>query len=181
MRARLSLVVMCLAAAFATCASAQGSQGASGEELAALMRSRGMTLYAPADQPVVMMDQGELYAGQAVAGARGGVVFVQQGGHPCRYSIGFDEPPVSVTFNRSYLKAGPSGITHPVWTATAYDATGRQLSQVGEDEIRSYQDVPARNFTLTGPGIAQIVFWGDDKGFDAFCNVVIDTVNLFRP
>jgi hypothetical protein len=180
MRIKRSIVIASLALAVGGWA-AQSQAGTSGAVLHQLFRDRGMTLDDPPDQPVGMMNQSEVYGGQSVSGARGGGVFVQSGGHPCRYAIGFDQPKSQITFNRSYLIAGPSGITHPVWTATAYDAAGRQLSQVGEDEIRSYQDVPARNFTLTGPDISRVVFWGDDRGFDAFCNVVIDTINLYSP
>ena len=72
-------------------------------------------------------------------------------------------------------------MTHPVWSVAAFDGDGRTLSSVGEDEIRSYSDVPARHFTLTGPGIRRLLVWGDDKAFDGFCNVVIDSIDLMRP
>ena len=168
--------VTALAAAFPAMAD-----GLRGDALNAAVRSRGITLIAPADQPLVLHDESEVYGGLAVAGARGGAVLVQEGGHPCQYTMQFDVAEVSVAFNRSYLKAGPTGVTHPVWTATAYDASGRVLSQVGEARIASYQDVPAHRFTLTGAGITRIVFWGDDHGVDGFCNVVTDTVDMTAP
>jgi hypothetical protein len=127
---------------------------------------------------VVLMDSRYVYGGDALAGARGDAVLLQQGGHPCQYAMVFDQAAISFAFNRSRLVAGPSGVTHPVWTATAMDASGRALGSVGEAEIRSYSDVPAQRFTLSGPGIARIVFWGDDKAFDGFCNVVIDTTDV---
>ncbi len=92
----------------------------------------------------------------------------------------FDRPQATVSFNRSRLIAGPSGITHPVWTATAQDTSGHVLSTVGEARIASYSDVPANRFTLTGPEIKRVIFWGDDHGVDGFCNVVIDPIDSTR-
>jgi hypothetical protein len=153
-------------------------EGVKGDDLNAAFRAKGITFEAPADQPVVLMDSRYVYGGDALAGARGDAVLLQQGGHPCQYAMVFDRPATNFSFNRSRLVAGPSGVTHPVWTATAMDASGRALGSVGEAEIRSYSDVPAQRFTLTGPGITRIVFWGDDKGFDGFCNVVTDTADV---
>ena len=178
----------CLAAALgglalaltAAAATAQDfpREGVKGDALNAAFRDKGITFEAPADQPVVLMDSRYVYGGDALAGARGDVVLLQQGGHPCQYAMVFDQPAVSFAFNRSRLVAGPNGVTHPVWTATAEDANNAALSSVGEAEIRSYSDVPANRFTLTGPGIKRIVFWGDDKGFDGFCNVVTDSTDV---
>jgi hypothetical protein len=164
-------------------ASAQDlpATGLRGQALNDMLRSHGITLMAPADQPVVIFDQNDVYDGQAIEAGRGGVVLLQQGGHPCEYTLELANPLASVSFNRSYLKAGPSGVTQPVWSVTAFDGSGRTLSSVGEAEIRSYSDVPARRFTLTGPGIRRLVVWGDDKAFDGFCNVVIDSIDLIHP
>jgi hypothetical protein len=154
--------------------------GLKGDALNAAMRAQGMTVIAPPDQPVVLMNSEELYAGASTNGGRGEQVLVQQGGHPCSFVLEFDAPLSQLSFNRSRLLAGPSGITHPVWTATAQDAAGHSLSTASEAEIRSYSDVPARRFTLSGPGIKRVVFWGDDRGFDAFCNVITDTMDWTR-
>jgi hypothetical protein len=157
------------------------AKGVSGDALNAALRRLGVTIEAPPGQPVVALDSHAVYGGDSVAGARGDIVLVQQGGHPCQYTMELDTPQTRVSFNRSELIAGPNGVTHPVWNATALDESGATLSSVSEAEIRSYVDVPARRFTLTGPGIKRIVFWGDDNGFDAFCNVVIDTVDMLAP
>ncbi len=181
MKTQLAAMAAGLALALtAAAATAQDfpREGVKGAELNAAFRSKGITFDAPADQPVVLMDSHDVYGGDALAGARGDVVLLQQGGHPCQYAMVFDRPAVDFAFNRSRLVAGPSGVTNPVWTATAMDADGHALSSVGEAEIRSYSDVPAQRFTLTGRDIARVVFWGDDKAFDGFCNVVIDTVDV---
>jgi len=153
-------------------------QSLKGDALAAAFRSLGISFEAPADQPLVLMDSHDVYGGDAVAGARGDMVLLQQGGHPCQYAMVLDRAAAEFDFNRSNLVAGPTGVTHPVWTATAMDANGHALSSVGEAEIRSYSDVPAHRFILSGPGITRVVFWGDDKGVDGFCNVVTDTVDV---
>jgi hypothetical protein len=141
----------------------------------------GISIQAPADQPVVLMSAKDVYGGAAVTSQRLGMVLVQQGGHPCQYTMTFDQPLVSVAFSRAQLLAGPSGVTHPVWTATALDASGHVLSTAGEARIASYSDVPSSSFTLSGPGITHVVFWGDDRGVDGFCNVVLDTLVITRP
>ncbi|HEY3888059.1 MAG TPA: hypothetical protein VGL73_05750 [Caulobacteraceae bacterium] len=181
MKTHLAALAAGLALALAAAAAVAQDfprEGVKGAELNAAFRPKGITFEAPADQPVVMMDSRDVYGGDALAGARGDTVLLQQGGHPCQYAMVFDRPAVNFAFNRSRLVAGPSGVTHPVWTATAMDAEGRALGSVGEAEIRSYSDVPAQRFTLTGPGITRIVFWGDDKGIDGFCNVVTDTADV---
>jgi hypothetical protein len=157
------------------------ASGVSGSALNAAFRPLGVTFETPPGQPLVAFDVHTVSGGVAVAGARADIVLIQQGGHPCQYTMEFDNPQISVAFNRSLLVAGPSGITHPVWNATAQDANGAVLSSVNEAEIRSYVDVPSRRFTLTGPGIKRIVFWGDDRGVDGFCNVVIDTIDRVEP
>jgi hypothetical protein len=83
---------------------------------------------------------------------------------------------MSISFNRSQLRAGRGGARHPVWTATAFDYIGRPLGSVGELAIHSRRDVAAHRFTLKAAGIKQVVFWGDNHGDAGLCNVAIDTV-----
>ena len=51
---------------------------------------------------------------------------------------------------RVALLAGAGGVSHPQWTATAYDAAGVELGSVGEGLMVSATNVPARSFILTG-------------------------------
>jgi hypothetical protein len=175
-RAAAGLLVLA-AAPLSTSADELPPEGLKGETLNAALRAQGVTIFAPPDQPVVLINASRVYQGASTNGGRGEEVLVQQGGHPCSYTMEFDQPLSQLAFNRSRLLAGPNGITHPVWTATAQDAAGRTLSSVGEDEIRSMSDLPSRRFVLQGPGIKRVVFWGDDRGFDAFCNVITDTID----
>ena len=184
MRAKSVIILVVLAiAAFPWAPSyAQGSARTCGARLSEMMQTdRGMTITSAPDQPVCMETRDLLYGGGATGpSTRIGIVLVQSGGHPCEYTVGWDSPVTEVRFTRSALKAGPSGVTHPVWQATAYDSDGRQVASTGEAEIRSYSDVPARTFTLEGAGITRVVFWGDDHGFDGFCNVVLDSIDFLH-
>ncbi|MDE1987269.1 MAG: hypothetical protein KGL29_08505 [Alphaproteobacteria bacterium] len=159
---------------------AQNSMRTCGDRLSEMVHAqRGMTITSTPDQPVCLETRDLLYGGAATGpSTRIDAVFVQSGGHPCQYTVGWDSPVTEVRFTRSALKAGPSGVTHPVWQATAYDSAGRQVATVGEAEIRSYSDVPSRAFTLDGSGITHVVFWGDDRGVDGFCNVVLDSIDF---
>jgi len=135
-----------------------------GADLNAGLRAQEMTLVAPLDQPVVLIDEKDVSDGEAVIATQGRNVLMQNGGHSCQYTLSFVERPhQAISFNRSHLVAGPSGITHPVWTATAFDANGRILSSVSEPEIRRFTDVPAKRFTLNGPGINRITFWATTR------------------
>jgi hypothetical protein len=178
---RITLAAVALAL---TCASSAAQElprtGLRGADLDAGLRARGIILTTTPDQPVVLFDQNDTLDGATVSAAIGSTILLQRGGHPCQYSLDFDKPKDSVSFNRSHLRAGPTGVSHPVWTATAYDNNGRVLSTVGEREIRSGTDVPAQHFTLAGPGIVRIVLRGDDKGFDNYCNVVVDTMDVMQ-
>lgn len=183
---RSGMAVAFVAAAIAlfawTAPHAQSSERTCGAELSDMMHTqRGMTITSAADQPVCLETRDQVYGGGATGSTtRIDLVLIQNGGHPCEYTVGWDTPVTEVRFTRSALKAGPTGITHPVWQATAYDSYGRQIASTGESEIRSFSDVPARAFTLDGPDITRVVFWGNDRGFDGFCNVVLDSLDFTR-
>ena len=119
-RPGLSAVVFAVASVGAFHVAAQEfpdpmpATGVSGSALNAAFRPLGVTFETPPGQPLVAFDVHAVSGGVAVAGARADIVLVQQGGHPCQYTMEFDNPQIRVAFNRSQLSAGPSGITHPV-------------------------------------------------------------------
>ena len=174
---RSTLALAALAALAVGAASAQTVRpyGVRGETLYNLLRSEGVTLTLWPQQSLAMFDQDDAGDSQAIGLANG--AFVQRGSDQCQYSMVWDQPQMSISFNRSQLRAGRGGVAHPVWTATAFDYIGRPLGSVGELAIRSRRDVPAHRFTLKAAGIKQVVFWGDNRGAAGLCNVAIDTVN----
>ena len=183
MRSNMAVAFFAATIAFAwTSSYAQSSERTCGTALSDMMHAqRGITLTSARDQPVCLESRDLLYGGNATGpSTREDAVLVQSGGHPCQFTMEWDSPVTEVRFTRSALKAGPSGVTHPVWQATAYDVYGRQVATTGESEIRSYTDVPARSFTLDASNIKRVVFWGDDRGFDGFCNVVLDSIDFVR-
>jgi len=164
-------------ALFAGAASAQTVRpfGVRGAPLYNLLRADGVTLTLWPQQSLAMFDADDAGDGQATGLANG--AFRQRGSDQCQYSMVWDRPQASISFNRSLLRAGHGGVAHPVWTATAFDYIGHPLGSVGEQAIRSRRDVPAHRFTLKAMGIKQVVFWGNNRGADGLCNVAIDTVN----
>ena len=106
--------------------------------------------------------------GHAVGLASGG--FVQRGGHPCQYSLLWDRPIGSVSFNRSRLKADRKGVSQPEWTAMAFDDIGRPLGAVGEKAIRSRRDVQAHHFELKAAGIKAHPLGADAAIMSPTCN-----------
>jgi len=149
--------------------------GVRGAPLYNLLRADGVTLTLWPEQSLAMFDAEDAGDGPATSLSNG--AFMQRGADQCQYSMVWDQPQTSVSFNRSLLRAGRGGVAHPVWTATAFDYIGRPLGSVGEQAIRSRRDVPAHHFTLKAVGIKQVVFWGDNLGVDGLCNVAIDTVS----
>jgi len=127
------------------------------------------------------------YNGQATQAASMPNVLTQCGsaGQALSYMMNFPVALDHLTFTRPLLLTGPSGITHPQWSAHALDATGHELATVGEALISSFSDVPAQIFTLNGPGIRAIRFDSNAFNFAAFAAVLIDDVvqlqNLVGP
>jgi hypothetical protein len=174
---RSALAFALVAALTAGAASAQTVRpyGVRGSTLYNLLRADGVTLTLWPQQSLTMFDQDDAGDGHAIGLANGALK--QRGSDQCQYSMVWDQPQMSVSFNRSQLKAGHGGVAHPVWTATAFDYIGRPLGSVGELAIHSRRDVPAHRFTLKAAGIKQVVFWGDNRGADGLCNVAIDTLD----
>ena len=69
------------------------------------------------------------------------------------YVLIFPVPLRQVSFTRATLA---STIAAPPWSATAYDASGKQLSTVSRGTL--FPGAPAESITLTGPGITRVRF-----------------------
>jgi len=171
--------ILGLAAGVALVAGAASAQtlrpyGISGDQLYNLLKSEGVTLAIFPQRSLSMVDFDDAGDGQAIGLSSGG--FVQRGGHPCQYSLLWDHPIASVSFNRSRLKADSKGVSQPEWTAMVFDDIGHPLGSVGEKAIRSRRDVQPHHFVMKGEGIKQLVFLADNRGADGLCNAMIDTI-----
>jgi len=79
------------------------------------------------------------------------------------YTLGFDRTYLAVSWKRTELLAGSGGVLTPAWRAYAYDAQGNQVGTVGENQVASFTNLPARGFTLAGSNIAWVTFTANNS------------------
>jgi probable HAF family extracellular repeat protein len=77
------------------------------------------------------------------------------------YELSFATPLNSLSFTVPGLG---STSTMAAWSATAYSATGADLGEVGDPNV-SGPGTPTQTYTLTGPGIAYVVFSDNVENF----------------
>jgi len=106
---------------------------------------------------------------------------------PIGFTLGFHKDLCEIDFSRPGLAvATQSGVTHPAWSAHAYDIHDKELASVSEELIRSWEFVPPKIFTLRGKGIRSIRFESDYRAviggklqpFAAFDAALIDDLKL---
>jgi hypothetical protein len=106
-------------------------------------------------------------------------LFTQVGlNQPVTFTLNLAAPVGTFGFTRVALAAGQAGISHPAWTARAFNAAGTQLASVSEPLIFSFANVPARVFQLTGRGITRVRFDSDSRQTAAFSAVLLDDLVL---
>ncbi len=146
----------------------------------------------PADSNLVIVDSLGLYHGRAVDSRSIGRVLTQQIDGtvaPISFTLTFEEPPVRVGLRRAALfPATGSGVTHPAWTAVAYDAAGKQVASVTEPLLSAYHDIPAGRYSLQDGRrrIRSLVVTSDYRNaqghpFAGFHAVLISEIELFHP
>lgn len=113
-------------------AHASGYKNGIGDpRLADLFRPYGVTLTSVPAHSVALYDATTVYGNDAIdiAAAERAVgiadpafrnVLIQSGGNPVSYTQRFERLIHAFAFERSGLIAGPTGVSHPDWTATAY-------------------------------------------------------------
>lgn len=144
----------------------------------------------PSTSEVVLVNNRVLYKGRAVKPTISQNILTQVNPSNGRasFTLRFSEPLASIRFIRPALfPATSSGITHPAWSAHAFDTEGRELSSQSEGLIRSFSDVPARVYTLIAPGLKGISFLRftsdprlNEKPFAAFSAVLIEDLTMSR-
>lgn len=140
----------------------------------------------PATSKLVLVDNAGLYGGQAVHPTYSQTLLTQvdTGDGPASYELVFDKPVRSVSLTRPSLFAStPSGVTHPAWTAYAFDESGRQIAVVSEELTRSFSTVPAQTYSLVATGFSPIKriridsdFRLNGKPFAAFGSLLIERI-----
>lgn len=102
--------------------------------------------------------------------------------NPVSFTLDFMSPVDNFTFTRPALNVtAPSGITHPPWTARAFNSQGQELGTVGESRKATFTGtIPAATFTLTGPGITTVQFDSDNSSGTAFSSVQLDDFIITR-
>jgi choice-of-anchor C domain-containing protein len=106
-------------------------------------------------------------------------LFTQVGlNQPITFTLELGAPVDSFSFTRVALTVGQAGISHPAWSAHAFNAAGAEVESVSEPLIFSFADVPARTFQLTGSGITHVRFDSDSEQIAAFSAVLLDDLVL---
>ena len=119
-------------------------------------------------------NQAAIHGGGAVAASSPPNILTQIGfSGPVSYTVNFATWLTNFGFTRPELLANPF-VSHPAWQATAFDAAGVVLGQVGEGLIGSYTNVGAQAFNLSGPGIASVQFASQGSGLTTFNAMLAD-------
>lgn len=164
-----------------------------GDRLAKLFASSGAKLTAIPKDTVALVDDRNVYGAPGTVdnalawGALGftptgaamwhNVIIQSNGNHPASFALSFGRPVKAVRFIRAGLIAGAQGVSHPEWWATARDVRGKLVARVHEGPIATYSGVPPRSFELAGTSeIGSVTFSGDNHGFAAFTNVVLQLI-----
>jgi hypothetical protein len=131
---------------------------------------------------LMIVNTKQSYEGTAFAPrtSQNALMQIDKGG-PVSYIMRFAAPVKELRLLRPKLLAPtPSGITHPQWTARAYDSSGELEAAAGEGLLRSFEDVPAREFVLKGRGITSVRIDSDNRNFAAFGAVIVESMTLDR-
>ncbi|MGA2749679.1 MAG: Ig-like domain-containing protein [Verrucomicrobiota bacterium] len=106
-------------------------------------------------------------------------LFTQVGlNQPVTFTLKFATPVQSIGFTRVALTAGPAGISHPAWTAHAFNAAGAEVESVTEPLLFSLTNLPARIFQLVGTNITRVRFDSDSRQTASFSAVLLDDLVL---
>ena len=131
---------------------------------------------------VVIQNNNFLYGGVAVSPTHPPNLMTQNGAaSSVSFTLNFSAQ-ASVGFTRPELIAAtPSGVTHPLWSAHAFDGpngTGNEIATAGEGLIRSFSNVPPAIFTLSGSRIMSVRFDSDAQNFAGFGALLIGELRL---
>ena len=118
------------------------------------LRRYGISIAArdPAVTQVIIMSNSGYYQGMAVDPTSSEHFLTAQASPlaaPISYTLRFARAVREVRLLRAALWAAtPSGVTHPSWTAKAFNASGSEAAQGGEGLLRSFDTIAASWVTL---------------------------------
>jgi hypothetical protein len=149
---------------------------------------------APDKSEIILVNNRGLYGGAAVVPttSENFLTQIETGNVPASYTLVLAEPVDVFTFVRPRLfRDTKSGVTHPSWTATAFDARGQKLSSQSEGLFRSLDQMPgdtsAQTYVLRTPNFDRIVavkFESDPRlngvPFAAFSTLLVERMTLIR-
>jgi len=127
-----------------------------------------------------------IYKGTAVRPTHPPNLLLQNGSNdPISFTLNFSKPICALTIVRAGLIAAtPSGVTHPIWSAHAFEepnGSGKEVDIAGESLIASYFDVPQHTFTLSGPYIQSVRIDSMNLHFAGFSSVLIGELSFETP
>lgn len=155
------------------------------------LRRFGVSISArsPDNALVVIRSNVGLYEGQA-ANPISSEHFLTEEANPATapisFTLSFDRPVTEVRLLRAELWAATeSGVTHPAWKATAFDASDKVVATASEELLRSWDTVPATWHVIKvsdGRTIARLRIESDfrleGRPFAGFQSVLIQEIDL---
>jgi hypothetical protein len=127
---------------------------------------------------VAIENQANVAGGNFVAASSPPNILSQIGSNgPVNFTVNFTNTLSQFAFTRPQLLASPY-VTHPAWTAQAFDALGQPLASTSAAAIASATNVPAQTYVLSnsaaGGGIASVQFSSQGSGLTAVNAVLLD-------
>jgi hypothetical protein len=113
----------------------------------------------PKGSRVTLVNNEGLYQGNAVRPtySQNLLTQVDTGNDPASFELIFAKPVRTVSLTRPMLFAATnSGVTHPAWSAHAFDDANREIAMTSEGLTRSFSTVPAQTYSLVATGFTGI-------------------------
>ena len=157
------------------------SGGVGGVTLSNYLAGFGLSItgVTPGTQ-VVVLDERDIYPGlEPVVAPSPFNVLAQSGSNSAvSYKLTSSSLLDSISFTRPGILAGQTGIALPQWSAEILNSQSQVIGSVGESAHSIFSDIPAKTFTLNGPGITAIEFDANAFNFAALSSMPIDNVVL---
>jgi hypothetical protein len=152
------------------------------------LRDSGISIgeLKPKGSRLLLVNNEGLYQGHAVRPtySQNFLTQVDTGKDPASFELVFAKPVRTVSLTRPTLFAATnSGVTHPAWTAHAFDDANREIAVTSEGLTRSFDIVPAQTYSLVATGFTGIRkirvdsdFRLDGKPFAGFSAMLIERI-----